>query len=79
MYQKILTPLDGSQRGEKILSYVEELAHKFGSQLILLQVVEPIVMPVSQYARRTHILRRRCGTPNGERKELPGRAASRIS
>jgi nucleotide-binding universal stress UspA family protein len=50
MYQKILTPLDGSQRAEKILPYVEELAHKFGSQLILLQVVEPIVMPVSQYA-----------------------------
>ena len=40
MYQKILVPLDGSQRAEKMLPFVEELAQKFGSQLVLLQVVD---------------------------------------
>ncbi len=43
MYNKILVPLDESQRAEKIFPYVEALAQKFGSHLILLQVVEPVV------------------------------------
>ncbi len=49
MYQIILAPLDGSQRAERILPYVEELVHKFGSSVILLQVVEPVVPVVSPY------------------------------
>ncbi|CAN5440144.1 universal stress protein [soil metagenome] len=49
MYQTILAPLDGSQRAERILPYVEELAHKFGSRVILLQVVEPVVPVISPY------------------------------
>ena len=49
MYQKILVPLDGSQRAEKMLPFVEELAQKFGSQLVLLQVVEPMVTVVAPY------------------------------
>jgi len=44
MYKKILVPLDGSGKAEKILPHVEEMALKFGSKVILLQVVEPIVM-----------------------------------
>ena len=44
MYKKILVPLDGSARAERILPHVEELAAKFGSQLVLLQIVEPIVL-----------------------------------
>jgi nucleotide-binding universal stress UspA family protein len=44
MYGKILVPLDGSARAEKILPHVEAMALKFGSEVILLQVVEPIVM-----------------------------------
>jgi nucleotide-binding universal stress UspA family protein len=44
MYQKILVPLDGSARAEKILPHVEEMALKYGSKVLLLQVVEPIVM-----------------------------------
>ncbi len=44
MYKKILVPLDGSTRAERILPHVEELAAKFGSQLVLLQIVEPIVL-----------------------------------
>jgi len=40
MYRTILVPLDGSPRAETILPYVEELAHRFDSRVILLQVVE---------------------------------------
>lgn len=40
-YQTILVPLDGSERAEKILPHVEELARKFEGRLVLLQVIEP--------------------------------------
>ena len=40
MYSKILVPLDGSVRAEKILPHVEGLANCFGAQVALLQVVE---------------------------------------
>jgi nucleotide-binding universal stress UspA family protein len=43
MYAKILVPLDGSARAEKILPHVGEMAKLHGSKVILLQVVEPIV------------------------------------
>jgi nucleotide-binding universal stress UspA family protein len=49
MYKKILVPLDGSKRAERILPYVEELAGKFGSHLVLLQVVEPSVVLAAPY------------------------------
>lgn len=49
MYQSILVPLDGSSRAERILPFVEELAHKFGSKIVLMQVVEPSVAMVSPY------------------------------
>ncbi|MFN8488713.1 MAG: universal stress protein [Caldilineaceae bacterium] len=49
MYNKILVPLDGSKRAEKILPYVEALAQKFGATLILLQVVEPLGAEVAPY------------------------------
>jgi nucleotide-binding universal stress UspA family protein len=42
MYSKILVPLDGSQRAELILPYVEALAKNFNSKLILLNVIEPV-------------------------------------
>jgi nucleotide-binding universal stress UspA family protein len=41
MYDKILVPLDGSQRAEAILRHVEELALRFRAQVIFLRVVEP--------------------------------------
>jgi nucleotide-binding universal stress UspA family protein len=41
MYQRILVPLDGSARAERILPYVEAIAHKFGARLVLAQIVEP--------------------------------------
>jgi len=35
MFEKILLPLDGSELSEIIIPYGEELASKFGSELIL--------------------------------------------
>jgi len=46
MYDKILVPLDGSQRAEAILRHVEELALRFRARVVFLRVVEaaPLVM-----------------------------------
>ncbi len=41
MYRRILVPLDGSARAERIMTHVEELAHRFEAEVILLQMVEP--------------------------------------
>jgi nucleotide-binding universal stress UspA family protein len=41
MFKKILVPLDGSARAEAILPQVEALALEFGSDLVLLHVIEP--------------------------------------
>ena len=49
MYTKILVPLDGSSRAERILPFVQELAAKFGSRVVLLQVIEPNIAMVSPY------------------------------
>ena len=39
MYSKILIPLDGSHRSEKVLPHVEELAERYGAKVIFLMVV----------------------------------------
>jgi nucleotide-binding universal stress UspA family protein len=44
MYQKILVPLDGSARAEKILPHVEEMARRYQAKIILLKVDEPPMM-----------------------------------
>ena len=49
MYQRILVPLDGSERAESILPYVEELARVHGSSIIFLQVIEPGAIMVTPY------------------------------
>jgi nucleotide-binding universal stress UspA family protein len=41
MYKKILVPLDGSPRAEKILPHVEALAKEDKASVILLQTIEP--------------------------------------
>ena len=41
MYDKILVPLDGSQRAEAIFPHVEELALRFEAKVVFVQVVEP--------------------------------------
>ena len=40
MYGKILVPLDGSERAEKVLPYVEDLARQFKSEVLLLLVID---------------------------------------
>lgn len=40
MYRKILVPLDGSKRAEKILPHVEEMAKRYKAIVILLHVIE---------------------------------------
>ncbi len=44
MYKKILVPLDGSGRAEKILPHVENLAKVNGSEVVFLRVVQPIII-----------------------------------
>jgi nucleotide-binding universal stress UspA family protein len=46
MYQVILVPLDGSKRAEEILPHVRSLATVFQSQIVLLNVVDPV--PVAE-------------------------------
>ena len=40
MYHKILVPLDGSKRADRILPHVEDLARRYKAKIIFLQVVE---------------------------------------
>jgi len=42
MYKKILVPLDGSKRAEKILPYVEDMAARYKAKVIFLMAVEYI-------------------------------------
>ena len=42
MYNKILVPLDGSQRAEAILYHVQDLAKRYDATVIFVQVVEPV-------------------------------------
>ncbi|MBN1930766.1 MAG: universal stress protein [Desulfobacterales bacterium] len=49
MYKRILVPLDGSPRAEKILNHVEEMALRFKAQVIFLQVVNPFVPIMDSY------------------------------
>lgn len=56
MYKTILAPLDGSMRAEAILPHVEELAHRYNSQVILLRVVE-LAPPIGVAERAYAVLR----------------------
>jgi nucleotide-binding universal stress UspA family protein len=42
MYNRILVPLDGSQRAEAILPHVARLASCFSAEVVLVQVIEPL-------------------------------------
>ena len=44
MYKTILVPLDGSKRAEAILPHVEELARRFGANVIFLRIVADVMM-----------------------------------
>lgn len=41
MYNKIVVPVDGSEGGWKALSYAKSLAEKFGSKLVVMNVIQP--------------------------------------
>jgi len=43
MYKKIMATLDGSVNAECVLPYAEDLNKKYGAEVILLSVLEPIV------------------------------------
>lgn len=43
MFKKILVPLDGSRFGIKALPYAIEIAKRFDSELVLMQVVFPTI------------------------------------
>ena len=45
MYKKIMVLLDGSRAGGKAVDHAEELAEKFGGELILFRVVPPANIP----------------------------------
>lgn len=45
MFDQILVPLDGSKRAEAILPHLEELAGCLHSRVILVQVIEPVLLP----------------------------------
>ena len=47
MFQKILVCLDGSKLAEQILPYAAEQAARFGSSLVLFQVVSLAAIPAS--------------------------------
>lgn len=42
MYKKILVPLDGSKRAEKILPHVEDLAVRYKAKVIFLMAIERV-------------------------------------
>jgi nucleotide-binding universal stress UspA family protein len=46
MYKTILVPLDGSERAEKVLPYVEELGLRCGAEVVLLHVIDPFSVVV---------------------------------
>lgn len=42
MFNRILVPLDGSKLAERALPHAEQFARIFGSNIVLLQVLDPI-------------------------------------
>jgi len=50
MYHKILVPLDGSKRADRIIPHVEELARRYKAKVIFLQVVEYKTIPTTEGA-----------------------------
>jgi nucleotide-binding universal stress UspA family protein len=50
MYHKILVPLDGSKRADRIIPHVEELAKRYKAKVIFLQVIEYKTVPTTEGA-----------------------------
>jgi nucleotide-binding universal stress UspA family protein len=58
VYKTILVPLDGSERAERVLPYVEELGLRCAAQIVLLHVIDPFSVVVgpegADYAELAH-------------------------
>jgi nucleotide-binding universal stress UspA family protein len=69
LFKRILVPLDGSELGSQVVPYIVAIAGKFGSEVILLQVIET--------AKHVHSLGRIDTVPfiEGELASLKKRAA----
>ena len=55
MYEKILVPLDGSELAEQAIPYVEQLAQRLKSEVILITVClpgDPLERALAEYAER---------------------------
>jgi nucleotide-binding universal stress UspA family protein len=48
VYKRILVPLDGSELAEGVLSHAAGLARRFKSEVVLLQVVQPLSKVVAE-------------------------------
>jgi nucleotide-binding universal stress UspA family protein len=60
MYKKILLPLDGSKRAEAILPHVENMAVRYGAQVIILIVEEPAIqLELDEVINAEHYLEER--------------------
>ena len=58
MFNRILVCLDGSELAEEILPYATEVAKRFGSTLVLLEVTTPpsiVIEPTTGYSHSTSI------------------------
>jgi nucleotide-binding universal stress UspA family protein len=58
VYKTILVPLDGSERAERVLPYVEELGLRCAARIVLLHVIDPFNVVVgpegADYAELAH-------------------------
>ena len=50
VFERVLVPLDGSPAAESILPHVADLASAFGSRILLLRLVQPVVTESADYA-----------------------------
>ncbi len=50
MYKRILVPLDGSKRAERILPHVKAIAQANAAKVVLLQVINPFVPVIDPHA-----------------------------
>lgn len=53
MFKRVLVPLDGSELAEGVLPHAAAVARRFKSEIVLLQVIEPLSRVVAETAPMT--------------------------
>jgi nucleotide-binding universal stress UspA family protein len=48
--RKILVPIDGSEPADRALDFALDLAEKYSTDILLLSVVQPVVVPMLSYS-----------------------------